>query len=304
MYMKNIKKILSWISILFLSLGAICLTLAFLLQWNMNEEKIIHYIDENDLSFLMVTKNGDTTNMMEDTKKYLLSIGIPNEAILSVINSEPTKKFVGKYTYQIFKQIIYQTGHLEITKDDIVALVKDNFPIISFSLNKQGLTFQKQQQDKILNLIDKHSDNVLDLFPTVNQFIHKMEQELLYNQSVSKFVFIINTITSKKVIIVLLIFLFFNVFFLFLLNWKQKVSIVYFRTSILFYSFFFIGIEVFLGTIVKDFLMNEWKSANRLFNYLVNVISKNLWIFILLGLFLAVFLTRILTKWKEKDLEK
>lgn len=303
-YMKIVKKILSWISLLFLSFSAVILTSSFLFKWNMREQKIIDLVKENDLSFLLVTKDGETTSLMEDTKAYLIRLGIPKEAIEAVVNSEPTKEFVGKYTYQIFKTILYQTGKLEITKEDIVLLVERNFPVIERTLKESGMSFQKEQKDVILHLISQHEDHIMDLFPTVNQLLRKIDEGTLYDEKINFLFYCFRVWTSKKMIWIFLILLFLNTLFLCLLNWKDKVTLIYIRTSLLFYSFFFIAIEILLGTVVKDFLMSEWQSANHFFNYFVNVISKNIWIFIFLGFLMALFVSSILRYWEKREKEK
>ena len=175
--MEIIKKISSYLLIGILVLSAILLTVASLIKWNLKENRIMNYMKENDLSFILKTKDGYTTDLLEDTKTYLEKIGIPKEAIEEVINSNPTKEFVGKYTYKILNYIIYKKGSVQITKEDILDLVKNNFPVVETALKEQNQPFLPEYQKNILLLIDKYIDHIMDLFPTVNHLITKIEQE-------------------------------------------------------------------------------------------------------------------------------
>ena len=71
------------------------------------------------------------------------------------------------------------------------------------------------------------------------------------------------------------------------------VYIIYLKNTILVYIFLFVFIEIIMGTIGKDYLMNQWESANTFINYLVNVVSKNLWFLLIIATIFLLILTMI-----------
>ena len=69
------------------------------------------------------------------------------------------------------------------------------------------------------------------------------------------------------------------------------------------YIFLFVFVEVMMGTIGKDFLMNKWESANTFINYFVNAVSKNLWFLLITATIFLLILT-IIEKVGKKENEK
>jgi len=288
------KKIISSFLMFLLTCSAVFLTFSFLIKWNLKEDRVVNYTKQNDLSFILKTKDGNTNDLLKDTEEYLKKIGIPSNTIDEVINSESTHEFVGIYTYKILNYAIHKNGTLEITKNDILNLVKNNFPIIAENIKKEGKEFSKSQQEEILSLIDRYSSEVIELFPTVNTLIQKINREdfvIYHDITLGKITKFLGVFTGKTLIYSLCSILIFSFLLLVLINYKKMILLIYIRLSILFYSFFFIIVEVLLGTVIKDYLMSEWESANSVLNYFVNVVSKNLWVFILIGFFLSICIT-------------
>ncbi len=298
------KKIVSCILVLCISLSAIFLTITFLLRFNLQEARVVSYVKNADLTFILKTKDGKSNNLLDDTTEFLKLIGIPESTISEVVNSEPTKEFVGKYTYKLLYYMIYKKGNIFIEKDDILSLVKENFEIIETSLKKHNLTFTKSQQNTIISLVEKYSGEIMELFPTANNLLKKINEDslVLYNGiTIRQIADILSTFTSKTLVYSLVIILFFSVILLILIYWKSFESIYFIRASIFLYTFVFLGVEIIFGTLVKDVLMSGWESANTFMNYLVNVISKSLWVFLLISFLLLIGLTIILRRKEESQ---
>lgn len=294
--MKLGKKIISYILIGICITSAIFLTISFLIKWNLLENTIMKHIKNNDLSFILKDKNGTETKYLEETKEALKKIGIPSETINAVVNSEATVNFIGKYTAQIFNYLIYETGNITINKEDILLLAEQNFPVIERVLKEKDIPFTKEQQELINSLIEKHQNNIMDLFPSVKRLINKLENKtfILYEEtSLLNIVHLLEKLTNKTLIYALILLGCSSIIFLFLIE-RKKIS-KWLKTSLLCYAFFFIGVEVFLGTILKKYVLTEWESANEILNYFINCISQELWVFILVGLLLSGFFC-----WYEK----
>lgn len=294
--MKLGKKIISYILIGICITSAIFLTISFLIKWNLLENTIMKHIKNNDLSFILKDKNGTETKYLEETKEALKKIGIPSETINAVVNSEATVNFIGKYTAQIFNYLIYETGNITINKEDILLLAEQNFPVIERVLKEKDIPFTKEQQELINSLIEKHQNNIMDLFPSVKRLINKLENKtfILYEEtSLLNIVHLLEKLTNKTLIYALILLGCSSIIFLFLIE-RKKIS-KWLKTSLLCYAFFFIGVEVFLGTILKKYVLTEWESANEILNYFINCISQELWVFILVSLLLNGFFC-----WYEK----
>ena len=98
-----------------------------------------------------------------------------------------------------------------------------------------------------------------------------------------------------------------SAFLLVFMHFNSKKYICYLKNTILVYIFLFVFIEIMMGTIGKDFLMNKWESANTFINYLVNAVSKNLWLLLITATVFLLILTIIEKVWKrlnEKSLSE
>lgn len=298
-----VKKICSYLFTIILSLIAIMLTLSFLLKWNLKEENIKKFIKENDFTFILKTRDGEESDLLNDIKVLFKTFGIPESAIHEIVNSEATKEFLGTYTYHVLNYMIYKKGNIYISQEDLVKLAYNNFPIIEEILKKQHIVFKEEQKEKILKIIEEEKDEILDFFPTV-----KILEDRIQNQTITIYKNItlddlnvfLEIFSNKTYIVVMFIFFFGCVGILFIIHYKSILFLKYIKSSLFIYTFFFITVEIFLGTVFKEFLMLEWKSANSFFNFTVNKISKNLWVFLLISIILIILINIIIKKSKVK----
>ena len=136
----------------------------------------------------------------------------------------------------------------------------------------------------------------MNFFPTANVFLKKIEQG---NVIVYQNITLKDITTSLKVflsttnICIALSILLISAFLLVFLHFNSKKYIIYLKNTILVYIFLFVFIEIIMGTIGKDYLMNQWESANTFINYLVNVVSKNLWFLLIIATIFLLILTMI-----------
>ena len=143
----------------------------------------------------------------------------------------------------------------------------------------------------------------MDFFPTV-----KILEDRIQNQTITIYKNItlddlnvfLEIFSNKTYIVVMFIFFFGCVGILFIIHYKSILFLKYIKSSLFIYTFFFITVEIFLGTVFKEFLMLEWKSANSFFNFTVNKISKNLWVFLLISIILIILINIIIKKSKVK----
>jgi len=301
--MNKFIKITSYLLAFLIALLASILTISFLLKWNLKESNVIKYIQENDISFILKEKDGSETSFIEDTKRFLELVGFPKDTIEEVINSEITKDFIGKYTFSFLKSFIYGENDFTISSKDVIHLAENNFPVIENILKKQNKVLTKNQKNKILELVSDYSEHIMDFFPTIEALFKNIENGNIIiggKISLNEFTFVVRKLEDKKIISILLIIFVLSTILLLLLNRKSKDYFKYLKVSVILYVVFFIIIEIFMGTILKDVLMSKWQGANSFLNYLVNVLSKELWIFLFISFAIIFVLNFFIKKIEEK----
>ncbi len=297
------KKIVSvFLSIIILS-ASIFLTISFLLKWNLRESEIVSNIENNDLSFLLQDRYGKEPVFIEEMREFLEFLSIPSDTIDSVLNSKATKNFIGKYTYDVLNYIIYQEDKASITKDDLIQLATDNFYVIDAKLQENHKSFSEKDKQKIVNFIHEYAGEVMNFFPTANVFLKKMEEGniIVYQNITLKDVTgLLKMFMSTTYICVALSVLLISAFCLVCLHFHSKKYILYLKNTILVYIFLFVFVEIMIGTIGKDFLMNQWESANTFINYFMNALSKNIWFLLILATIFLIILT-VIQKVEQKN---
>ena len=297
-----IKKIVSYI-LLFL---CVFLTFFFIflveIKWNIREEQLVRYLKNADLTFIMNSYDGIQSELLQNVENYLEVIQVPTDAIEEVLNSEATKEFVGKYLANVFSYLIYQNEDVSITKEDVAHLVEKNFSIISDTLQAQGLTLSDEDKSKINAYVLEYGDRVLEFFPTANQILNKlMTQDIVLVNTVtlSDVTTFLRLILSPTFLISVLGILLFLLGILWLINKGRRCF--YFKLYFFGFALLLVVSEILLGTIVKETLMVRLESAETFINYMINEISKHVWIIILFAVVISFVLSRIERKEKKNE---
>ncbi len=297
-----IKKIISYI------LLVLCIFLTFIftflveIKWNTREEQMVRYLKNADLTFIMNSYDGMESELLQNVEDYLEAIHIPASTIEAVLNSDVTKEFVGKYLSGIFTYLLYQKEDVTITKDDVIQLVNENFSIISATLQAQGLTLSEEEKNQIDAYVSEYSDQVLEFFPTANQLIQKLTTQdvvLVNSITLSDVTSFLQSVLNPTFLISILgIFLFF-LGALWLMNKGKRCF--YFKRYFFLFAFLLVLCEIFIGTIIKENLMLRLESAETFINYMINEISKHVWIIILCAVVISFVLSRIERKEKKNE---
>lgn len=297
-----IKKIISYI------LLVLCIFLTFIftflveIKWNTREEQMVRYLKNADLTFIMNSYDGMESELLQNVEDYLEAIHIPASTIEAVLNSDVTKEFVGKYLSGIFTYLLYQKEDVTITKDDVIQLVNENFSIISATLQAQGLTLSEEEKNQIDAYVSEYSDQVLEFFPTANQLIQKLTTQdvvLVNSITLSDVTFFLQSVLNPTFLISILGILLFLLGALWLMNKGKRCF--YFKRYFFLFAFLLVLCEIFIGTIIKENLMLRLESAETFINYMINEISKHVWIIILFAVVISFVLSRIERKEKKNE---
>ena len=297
------KKIISFFLFILSLLASISLTLCVLLKINLREEKIVSYIKGADFSFIADEATIIGEELISQVEDYFIEIEIPKDTIKSVLNSEATKDFIGKYAASVLSYLIYETDEKVITDKEVLNLVTGNMPIIETALTNVGLTLTPEEEDKIIALAKEHASDVAYFFPSAKELLADVpfsKVVLINNFTLADFFNSIRLITSIPFLLIGLLITSILLFLLWLIN--KGVRVKYFKTFFFIYALFFILGEIILGTVVKEFLMEEVSLLSPFINYIINEISKEVWLIILISLGLSFGISRI--KRKEEKNEK
>lgn len=284
--MKTFRKIVSILATILLAIISICLTVSLIMKWNLQEEKLSATLEATDISFLLNSFGEEGTRFVEDIRNFLETIGIPSDTIEDVLNSDVTKDFLSKYTIEILNYFLYETKVPVILKEDIETLVLQNYKVVEESLKAKGLPFTETQKQLIENNVEKYSKVIMDFFPTMNLLAQRFEENIVFYHGIrlQDVMHFLGWLTYSKTILVLIISVLILFAILIACNFHKKQFWLYLQKMLYAYIFVFIGVEIILSTIIKEWIMKEIVTAQEFTNYMVNVLCKDLWIFIILAI--------------------
>src|SRR5574344_1967042 len=144
--MKVLKKISS---ILFSIIGIgllLLITIGVILKINLRQSKIEYYLKNNDMSFLLKNTDGTDNEFVSQIKELCVLVGIPDDTVEAMLNSDATKEFASKYMVSIFDYLIYQKIDNTITDTDIKNVVIQNYDVINDKMKEKGLEFAESDR--------------------------------------------------------------------------------------------------------------------------------------------------------------
>lgn len=271
-----VRKIFLSLVSLSLTLGLLYITISGLLKYNLQEEQFLNYLKDNDISFLLRTQSGEESSFYKDLTAGLSQIQIPEETIIPILNSEPTKEFLATYIYNAVLSYIYDYEQPKVTPEEILSLLESNFPVIEQTLGEE-LTEVKQSE--ILNYANIYMEDLQGALPTINEVIQKVGLTSLENLKI-----LIRIMQNKTIFILVSLGSLLFLGLLILFTRVAKTDEHYIKRSITLYVAILLVVEVLIGTILKDYFMSEIAIIKVFINYLCNILAKEIWLFVFLGL--------------------
>lgn len=270
-----VRKIFLSLVSLSLTLGLLYITISGLLKYNLQEEQFLNYLKDNDISFLLRTQSGEESSFYKDLTAGLSQIQIPEETIIPILNSEPTKEFLATYIYNAVLSYIYDYEQPKVTSEGILSLLESNFPVIEQTLGEE-LTEAKQSE--ILNYANIYMEDLQGALPTINEVIQKVGLTSLENLKI-----LIRIMQNKTIFILVSLGSLLFLGLLILFTRVAKTDEHYIKRSITLYVAILLVVEVLIGTILKDYFMSEIAIIKVFINYLCNILAKEIWLFVFLG---------------------
>lgn len=270
-----VRKIFLSLVSLSLTLGLLYITISGLLKYNLQEEQFLNYLKDNDISFLLRTQSGEESSFYKDLTAGLSQIQIPEETIIPILNSEPTKEFLATYIYNAVLSYIYDYEQPKVTSEEILSLLESNFPVIEQTLGEE---LAEAKQSEILNYANIYMEDLQGALPTINEVIQKVGLTSLENLKI-----LIRIMQNKTIFILVSLgsLLFLGLLILFARTEKKDER--YIKRSITLYVAILLVVEVLIGTILKDYFMSEIAIIKVFINYLCNILAKEIWLCVFLG---------------------
>lgn len=270
-----VRKIFLSLVSLSLTLGLLYITISGLLKYNLQEEQFLNYLKDNDISFLLRTQSGEESSFYKDLTAGLSQIQIPEETIIPILNSEPTKEFLATYIYNAVLSYIYDYEQPKVTSEEILSLLESNFPVIEQTLGEE---LAEAKQSEILNYANIYMEDLQGALPTINEVIQKVGLTSLENLKI-----LIRIMQNKTIFILVSLGSLLFLGLLILFTRVAKTDEHYIKRSITLYVAILLVVEVLIGTILKDYFMSEIAIIKVFINYLCNILAKEIWLCVFLG---------------------
>ena len=250
------------------------MTISGLLNYNLEEKQLLSYLKDNDISFLLQTQSGEESSFYKDLTSGLSQIQIPEETILPILNSEPTKEFLATYIYNAVSAYINDLEQPQVTSKEILFLLENNFPIIEQTLQEN---LPETKKNEILDYANLYMEDLRAALPTINEVIQKVgltsldQLKILIRLLERKDIFVLVSIGALLLLILLILF-----------SRVDKTNERYIKRSITLYVAILLVLEALIGTVLKDYFMSEIAVIKVFVNYLCNILAKEIWLLIFL----------------------
>lgn len=285
--LRKIGLVFFTISLLFL---ALLLTSSFLIKVSIRPSSIQKYILENDFSFIIKDSSGEDSALIKETKSFLNELGISKTVVESLVQSDVIKKYMSDYTVKYILYYLGEDNKPEFNSTLFKKIIKENIQIAPWLFSGDSKASMLKKQKMIEEKIDLYATDVLDFFPTVKSFIKRLESEKTYfGVTIHQVLKLISLLISKKWIIVCIVMFWISLIMMFVCGLSLKSVYKALFVATFSYTSILIVLEIILGTVVKTSLMNRLEVANVFINYMVNVLSKGIWVFVIVGILCSIF---------------
>ncbi len=302
--MKKSHKVINIILInicLFLLIG---LTLSVVMRNFLNQKNIYDTIKNNDMSFFLNDLNEDKQLLLDEIKETFKILGLKDNTIEEVLNSDGTKNFISIYLSNTLNYFFKNEKEIPIKKEDLKNLIQSNMSIIESNLSQKEKDYINKYEQQLYNYIDEHADEIIGFFPMPEQLLNQVnQQEVMLNSNVSlqDVTKTISTLISLQFIYLLIAIITLIVIILIIINRFNYKWADCLKKITLSYSFIMIALEILLGTVIKSMAINISKSTSPILNYLVNNISQKIWIWIITAITLTIIFYVLLKREEKKN---
>ena len=299
--MTKFKTFIAAILSVLVIIALIGFTGCYTIKHHINSEMIKQTITDNDFSGFLDNVYQEHQDLLENTKEVFNILHLPEDAIEQIINTDATKNFLGIYVANSVDAILGEKTTHFLTKEDLKSLLKDNLDILQQNMPSEEKNFLENYENKAYEYPDIHGDEIISYFPNPQDILKEVNQDeikITGNISLKDAITILNFISNSQFLLIYAISILIILLLIYLLKrpiqWSKYFTFIF--TS---YAFIMIAVEIIILTIIKKIFMNELDNIKNIINYLINGVSKTLWLFIIPAIILAIISYIFYRKKKE-----
>ena len=224
-------------------------------------DNIIKTVKESDFSSFYKDDNGNNTEVIDALELLLEKSNVPEEVVSEIVDSEPTKEFLGTYIGNSIENVINDKDEQELTSKDVVNLVDGNMSIIEKYAKDKGLELSDDTRNEILSLTEENSSILLSKMPNSKEII-----TMTGNDKINEMITLSKLLLSKDTKIAFLIAFGINVLFLILLRLKHNRWLKTLSAPFMISSFLLIAFSLLLKDPMKNYIANDSGVLNIVFS--------------------------------------
>lgn len=224
-------------------------------------DNIIKTVKESDFSSFYKDDNGNNTEVIDALELLLEKSNVPEEVVSEIVDSEPTKEFLGTYIGNSIENVINDKDEQELTSEDVVNLVDGNMSIIEKYAKDKGLELSDDTRNEILSLTEENSSILLSKMPNSKEII-----TMTGNDKINEMITLSKLLLSEDTKIAFLIAFGINVLFLILLRLKHNRWLKTLSAPFMISSFLLIAFSLLLKDPMKNYIANDSGVLNIVFS--------------------------------------
>ena len=303
-WMKKLKTFLSVILIIVITILMSLLTFVLLFRKQLTKEVINKVIMENDIGTVVKDLENSSNPVISQTEKALETLGFPENVIPDVLNSEGTKRFISIYTTNTINYLLNTKEEEAITKQDLKDLVDSNINVFEKDIDSDKKYLIEEYKKNLYQYVDKHGDAIIKLFPTPKQLLEQVNQKditLYKNITLKDVLDFLTLLNSNKLTMMIIFSIFVLCLILIIMNFKNRKWPKHLAISLFLYSILIFIIQIVIILAKKLEIFDLFKSLESFVLYIVNQISRDLWIAFIGSIVLGIIFTIIYQKIKIKE---
>lgn len=255
--------ILSFILLILLFVYSMVLSLGNFLT----VDNITKTLKESDFTAFYEDSDGNETEIISSFRVLLENVGVPEETVTDVVNSDATKEFIGEYVGNSIEATINDTDQKPLSDEDVVDLVRGNMEIITSDLEEAGLPVSEEVQDEILTLTYENAHILTENMPSGEEII-----TLTGNDKINELTTLSKLLLSNSTKFTLLISIGACLLFLILLRLKKFRFLKTISAPFIINAVVLVVVSMFL----KDYIVNFILSSSNTFKIVFSPIMDSL----------------------------
>ena len=246
-------------------------------------KNITKIVKNTNYTELYKDKDGNDTEMISGFKRVLTKSGLKEDTADKVVNSEPTKEFIGTFIGNSIENMIKGKEEKVLTDEDVVDLVNSNIDLIE---KEEEITLDKKTKQQILDTVKDNSYMLTQSMPSSKEIISKTG-----NDKLNDLIFMVNVLFSSKTKNIFIITLSVLAFLIFLLRYKYLRFLKSLGIPVIINGILLIIISYFLKDTLTTFILNSSSLFKVVFKPIISSLFNLLFKYGIISFFVGLVST-------------